>query len=50
MPTTRQFVATYIDATCPFSRFERWFYTQGQAKAWITRNAKYLIWSAIKHC
>lgn len=50
MPTTRQYIAAYIDATCPLTLFERWFFTEGQARSWITRNAKHLVWSTVKHC
>jgi len=50
MPTTRQYIAAYIDAAHPLTLFQRWFFTEAQAKAWIRRNAHYLVWSKVKHC
>jgi hypothetical protein len=34
---TRHWVAHYIDRQHPLTAYQRWFYSQSQAQAWVSR-------------
>ena len=47
-PAQRQWVAHYIDCQHPLTAYQRWFYSQYQAVAWVKRQ-RGLIFSRVVH-
>ena len=36
-PKSRCWVCSYIDLMHPFTLYQRWFYSEGQARNWMSR-------------
>ena len=44
----RTWIVKYIDWSFPFTLYNRWFFSEAQAKAWVNRQ-RGLMWSQVSH-